>query len=261
MKTSAAKSGFAPVNDLNMYYEIHGNGKPIVLIHGGGSTINSNWETLIPKLTPSRQVIAVEMQAHGRTDDIDRDFTFEQDADDIAALLHYLNIAKADILGFSNGGQTTIQIAIRHPNVVNKIVIASAGYKREGYPSWFWSMMKDASFESMPQPLKDAFLKVNPDPSKLLKSFHRDATRMNAFQGWSDEAIRSIKAPTLIVGGAKDVVTPEHLVEIQENIAGSWLTMLPGGHGDYLGEKSSGNTDSRLHQAFADMLLTFLDHL
>src|ERR1700754_3232745 len=132
------RSGFAPVNGLKMYYEIYGpdtsstSAKPLVLIHGGGSTIQSNWERIIPLLAASREIIAVEMQAHGRTNDIDRDFTFEQDANDIATLLNYLNIPSADIFGFSNGGQTTLQVAIHHPQVVNKIVVASSGYSRGG---------------------------------------------------------------------------------------------------------------------------------
>src|SRR5690242_20456530 len=110
------KSGYAPTGSLQLYYEIHGEGKtPLLLIHGGGSTIGTSFSKLLPLLKKNRQVIAVEMQAHGHTEDIDRDLTFEQDADDIAALLQHLQIQKADILGFSNGGSTTLQVAVRHP--------------------------------------------------------------------------------------------------------------------------------------------------
>ena len=256
---SPSKSGFAPINGLKMYYEIFGDGKPLILIHGGGSTIQSNWEKVIPFLAPARRVIAVEMQAHGRTADIDRDFTFEQDADDIAALLNYLNITKSDIFGFSNGGQTAIQLAVRHPAVVSKLIIASIGYKREGYQPWFWPAMSGATIDNMPQLLKDAYLKVTPSQEGLVKMFHRDANRMNNFQSWSDDLIRSIKAPTLVMGGDNDVVTPEHLVEIHRLIAGSRLAIFPGGHGDYLGEFSTGNTNTDLHKAVASLVVEFLD--
>jgi pimeloyl-ACP methyl ester carboxylesterase len=254
------KSGFAPVNGLQMYYEIYGSGKPVVLIHGGGSTIESNWSRIIPLLSQSRQVIAAEMQAHGRTKDIDRDFTFEQDADDIAALIKHLNHTKADIFGFSNGGQTTMQVAIRHPEVVNRAVIASIGYTREGFQSWFWPMMKDASFETMPQGLKDAFLKVNPDEKQLYKSYLRDVTRMNAFESWSEDAIKSIKSPCFIMTGDNDIITPEHAVHMFRIITNSRLAIFPGGHGDYLGEATTGNADTKLHQAVVGMVLDFLDN-
>src|SRR3954462_2198218 len=129
MNGSTHTAGYAPVNGLKMYYEIHGSGKPLVLIHGGGSTIKSTFSTILPELSKTHQVIAVELQAHGHTLDIDRPMTFEQDADDVAALLKQLNIPKADIMGFSNGGTTALQVAIRHPEVVNKLILASACYK------------------------------------------------------------------------------------------------------------------------------------
>ncbi|MEI9918363.1 MAG: alpha/beta hydrolase [Bacteroidota bacterium] len=254
-----SKSGYAPVNGLQMYYEIYGGGKPIVLIHGGGSTIQSNWSRVIPFLSKSRQVIAVEMQAHGRTKDIDRDFTFEHDADDIAALLKHLDIPKADLFGFSNGGQTSMQVAIRHPEVVDRMIIASIGYSREGFQPWFWPGMGGATFDNMPQGLKDAFLEVNPDKDDLLKMFHRDAIRMNGFQSWSEDMIKTIKAPSFIITGDNDIITPEHAVHMYRIIPNSRLAIFPGGHGDYLGEKTTGNTDSKLHEAFVGLILNFLD--
>ncbi|MDZ4846107.1 MAG: alpha/beta hydrolase [Chitinophagales bacterium] len=101
-----------------MYYEIHGTGAPLVLIHGGSSTIQTTFGRVLPVFAKTHKVIAVEMQAHGRTADIDRPLSFEQDADDVAALLKYLNISKADIFGFSNGASTTLQLAIRHPELI-----------------------------------------------------------------------------------------------------------------------------------------------
>jgi pimeloyl-ACP methyl ester carboxylesterase len=127
------KSGYAIINGINMYYQIHGKGGlPLVLIHGGGSTIETSFGAVLPQLSREGEVVAVELQAHGRTSDRDQEETFEQDADDVAALLKYLKIEKANFLGFSNGGNTAMQIGIRHPETVNKLVIASAFYKREG---------------------------------------------------------------------------------------------------------------------------------
>ena len=138
------ESGYSEVNGLEMYYEIYGQGKPLVLIHGGGSTIQTSFEKVIPLFAKNRKVIAVELQAHGRTNDRNQDLSFEQDADDVAALLENLHISKADFFGFSNGGTTVLQIAIRHPEIVNKIVLGSALSKRNGVPDWFWGFMKQA---------------------------------------------------------------------------------------------------------------------
>jgi pimeloyl-ACP methyl ester carboxylesterase len=207
----------------------------------------------------SRQVIAVEMQAHGRTKDIDRDFTFEQDADDIAALLKHLSISKADLFGFSNGAQTSMQVAIRHPQIVNRMIIASIGYAREGFQPWFWPMMNNASFETMPQGLKDAFLKVNPDEKQLYKSYLRDVIRMQGFKGWNEDAIKSIKSPCFIMTGDNDVITPEHAVHMYRIIPNSRIAIFPGGHGDYLGEATTGNTNTTLHEAVVGLVVDFLD--
>src|SRR5436190_12043234 len=140
MSTAQAQPNgkYANVNGLKMYYEIHGKGFPLVLIHGGGSTIETTFGRVLPLLAKTHQVIAVELQAHGHTADIDRPLSFEQDADDVAELLKQLNIKKADIFGFSNGASTTLQIAIRHPALVNKIVVASTFYKKDGAQPWFW---------------------------------------------------------------------------------------------------------------------------
>ena len=129
--SSKFKNGYADINGLQMYYEIYGEGYPLVLIHGGGSTIQTSFGRIIPELEKSRRLVAGELQAHGRTSDRNTDLTFEQDADDVAALLHFLKIPKADFLGFSNGGHTAIEIALRHPGIINKIILASTFYKRE----------------------------------------------------------------------------------------------------------------------------------
>ena len=133
-------AGYANVNGLRMYYEQHGaDGFPLVLVHGGGSTINTTFGRILPLLARTHRVIAVEVQAHGHTRDIDRPFTFTQDADDIAALLDTLHVAQADVFGFSNGGTTALQVGIRHPAKVRKLIIASSNFTRAGMVDGFWT--------------------------------------------------------------------------------------------------------------------------
>jgi pimeloyl-ACP methyl ester carboxylesterase len=229
------ESDYAEVNGLKMYYEIHGEGKPLVLIHGGGSTIQTSFGNIIPILAKHRQVIAVEMQAHGRTGDRDSDLSFEQDADDVAALLKHLKISKADFLGFSNGGQTTIEIALRHPELVGKIILASIFYKPDAVTPEFWKGFETATLNDMPQPLRESFLQVNNRPDLLLNMFNKDVQRMKHFKGWTDEQIQSIQAPVLIISGNHDVGSLEHCVEMYRNFPNSELVIFPGSHGTYLG--------------------------
>lgn len=233
------KSGYSSVNGLKMYYEIYGEekpGEPLVLIHGGGSTIQSTFGRVIPMLAKHRKLIAVELQAHGRTSDRNTDLSFEQDADDVATLLSNLHIGKADFFGFSNGGTTALQIAIRHPEMVDKIVAASALCKRSGVPSWFWNFMKKQRLENMPEQLKEAYLKVSPNPHGLQVMHDKDVKRMLEFKDIPDAELESIKAPTLIIVGDRDLITPEHALEMHRLITNSELAIIPGGHGEYIGE-------------------------
>jgi pimeloyl-ACP methyl ester carboxylesterase len=230
------QSGYSAVNGLNMYYEIYGQGRPLVLIHGGGSTIATSFGRIIPFLAKHRQIIGVELQAHGHTGDRDADLSFEQDADDVARLLDNLQIPKADFLGFSNGGQTVIELALRHPQRLNKIILASTFYKRDAAPPPFWEGFDNATLDQMPQALKEGYLKTNPDEAGLLNMFRRDVQRMKGFKGWTDAQMRSIQAPALVVSANNDVGSPEHAVSMYRIIPNCALAIFPGGHGDYLGE-------------------------
>lgn len=257
MKTNNSfQTGFAPVNGLQMYYEIHGQGKPLVLVHGGGSTIGTTFGNILPLLAKQHQVIAVELQAHGHTADRDAPESFEQDADDVAALLAHLKIDRADFFGFSNGGNTVMKIGIRHPKIVNKLIIASAFYKREGLFKGFFDGMENATIDNMPEYLKEAYLKINNDSSKLLIMFNRDKTRMLQFEDWKDEELSLIKAPALIIAGNKDVATAEHTVEMANKIPGAELLIVPGNHGSYMREAGSiTNPESKI----PDLTLTVIE--
>jgi pimeloyl-ACP methyl ester carboxylesterase len=273
--TSVKKHGYAAVNGLKMYYEIHGEGgTPLILLHGGGSTIETTFGKILPFLAKTRQVIAFEQQGHGRTADIaDRPFSFEQSAEDTAALLKHLKIEKADLFGFSNGGHMALQVAIRHPQFVRKLIVTSAGFKRDGHYAEFWEFMKEVKLESMPKELRDAYLKVSPHPEQLPTFFEKSAKRMREFKGWRSEDIRSIKAPTLVMVGDADNVRPEHAVEMFRLLQHAQLAVLPGGHGAAIGEVSAARLDgsqvkfgigdskkeSKLPELVAAMMEEFLD--
>lgn len=251
-------SAYAPVDGLKMYYEIHGSGYPLVLIHGGGSTIYTSFGRILPALARSHQVIAVELQAHGHTNDRDAPETFAQDADDVAELLRQLDVTQADVFGFSNGGQTAMDIYLRHPERVHRLVLASMFYKRDGAPAAFWAGMAKAKFSDMPQLYKDAYLKINPDPAALLNMFKRDSQRMQTFQDWKESDVKSIQAPTLVVVGDRDLVRPEHAVEMYRLLPHARLAIMPGIHGGYMGEALSPDPDSQVPTLFVAMLDEFL---
>lgn len=232
--TSAApiKTGYAPVNGLKLYYEVHGPAEtsqpPLVLLHGGGDTIETSFGHVLPVLAKTRRIIAFEQQGYGHTADVDRPFSFEQSADDTAALLAFLKIERADLCGFSNGATIALQVAMRHPNVVRKLVVISGLFSREGADPQFWEWMKAARLENMPMELQEAYRKVAPHPENL-RTFHdKAAQRMRDFRDIPEDSIRTITAPTLVTLGDADVVRPEHGVALIRLIAKSQLAVLPG---------------------------------
>lgn len=226
------QTGYAPVNGLRLYYEIHGTASsahpPLVLLHGGGDTIKTSFGHILPELARDRQIIAFEQQGYGHTADIaDRPFSFEQSADDTAALLDHLRIEKADLFGFSNGGTIALQVAIRHPNVVRKLVLASALFKRDGAYPWLWEAMAKASLENMPRELQEEYLKVAPHPENLRMFHDKAAQRMRDFKDVPADAIRGITAPALVIVGDADVIRPEHAVETFRLLPHAQLAVLP----------------------------------
>ena len=243
-----------------MYYEIYGDGAvPLVLIHGGGSTIESSFGNILPLFATYTKVIALELQAHGRTSDRDAPESFEQDADDVAALLTYLNIDKANFFGFSNGGSTTMQIAIRHPQLINKIIVVAGAYKRDGFMAGFFEGMQHATLNNMPETLKIAYAKVAPNKDNLEVMFNKDKQRMINFKDWPDEDLRSIKAPALFMVADKDVMTVEHTIQMTRLIADAQLIVLPGFHGALIGEAGTLKPDSKLPAITASLVQEFLN--
>lgn len=241
-----------------MYYEIHGNGvMPLVLIHGGGSTIETTFSNLLPIFSSYNKVIAVELQAHGRTSDRDAPESFTQDADDVAALLRYLGVDKANFLGFSNGGSTVMQIAIRHADLPHKIIAISAAYKRDGFMPGFFDGLQNATLAHMPGFLKTAHLKVASEESFEVM-FNKDRERMLTFVDWSDDDLRSIKADALIIGADHDVITAEHTVKMARLIPGARLAILPATHSSIIGEAGAITEDDKLYERTAEIVKEFL---
>jgi pimeloyl-ACP methyl ester carboxylesterase/uncharacterized protein YndB with AHSA1/START domain len=258
---SAATGKYANVNGIKMYYEIHGSanpGTPLVLLHGGGSTIYTTFARILPYLAKTHKLIAIELQAHGHTGDRNAPETFQQDADDIAELLKQLNVPAADIFGFSNGGHTAMELAIRHPEKVRRLVVASAFFKRSGTPAGFWAGFARATLDNMPQIYRDEYLKITNDPAALLNMFNKDVQRMENFQEWTDEALASVQAPVLFVLGDQDLPLPEHAVYMYRLLPHARLAILPGNHGSYLGEVLTTNPNMKTVELLAAMIDEFL---
>ena len=224
----ASKGDYAEVNGLNMYYEIHGTGRPLVLLHGAYMTIDAMGE-VVPELAETRQVIAVELQGHGRTADVDRPLSYEQMADDTAALLRHLGIEQADVFGYSMGGGVALQVAIRHPEVVRKLVVASASYTSDGMHPELLEMIPTLTPEVFAgSPIEEAYLRTapNPDdfPTLVAKLKQLD---MEPF-AWPPEDIRGIAAPTLLIIGDSDAIRLEHAVELFRLLGGGVMGDLAG---------------------------------
>jgi pimeloyl-ACP methyl ester carboxylesterase len=220
--TAALKSGYASVDGLKMYYEIHGTGKPLILLHGGlGSSDMFN--LIMPQLSKDRLVIVVDLQAHGRTGDIDRALSYEAMADDVAALIHYLQIEKTDLMGYSVGGEVALRTAIQHPQVVRKLVIVSATFSRDGwYPEIVAGMTKmgaDSAGSMKQTPMYELYAHIAPRPedwpvlhTKLGEMFRKD-------YDWSKD-VPAIRAPTLLVFGDADAVRTAHAAQFFELLGG-----------------------------------------
>jgi len=225
--TQDGKGRYAEVNGLKMYYEIHGTGRPLVVLHGA-----FGWAVVFPTLAKNRQVIAIEMQGHGHTADIDRPLTYEQMADDTAALLKQLKIEQADLFGYSMGGNVAMAVAIRHPKLVRKLVTAGSHYRKleDAYDAEVVAQFKSLSPDNFaPKELKDPYDKVAPDPKKWTVLVTKVKKMGSEFKGFAREEMRSIKAHVMVTIGDRDVVRPEHAVEMFRLIPNAQLAVFPGG--------------------------------
>lgn len=241
MTQSTPQTGYADVNGLQMYYETHGaGGVPLVLLHGGISTIGVDFAAILPGLAATRQVIAIEQQGHGHTGDIDRPLSTAQMAADTAALLQGFGVAQADVLGYSVGAGIAMELAIRYPELVRKLVFMTLIANERGYHLGHLEGMAMIEPEMLAgSPFAEAYAAAAPNPDDWPALIEKIKTFAAAEEGWSAEQIEAISAPALIIAGDSDIVRPEHAVETFRLFGGgvpgdmmglpaSQLAILPG---------------------------------
>jgi pimeloyl-ACP methyl ester carboxylesterase len=230
------ETGYAPVNGLRMYYELHGEGgTPLVLLHGGLFDIDQQFGALIPGLSAGRRVIAADFQGHGRTNDIDRPLRSEHLASDVVGLLRHLDVAEADVFGFSVGGAVALHLAIGQPQLVRTLIVSSVSFSPDGdRPENSEAVGRMTVDMIAGTPMEQAYLAKSPHPDRdsLQGLLDKLGTFDEGFPGWSDADIRAIAAPTLITVGDCDAVTLGHAVRFLQ---------LRGGdvNGDFVGVPAS----------------------
>jgi len=218
----APKTGYAPVNGLKLYYEVHGTGEPVILLHGGLGA-SAMFAQILPALSAGRQVIAADLQAHGRTADTDRPMTFSAMASDIAALLKHLGIAKADVMGYSLGGGVAAHVAFAYPQAVRKLVIVSTAFSKDGwYPeiNAGMSQVGEAAAEPMKQtPMYQMYASIAPRPQDWPVLLAKIGELLRKDYDWS-KSVAAIKSPTPLVFGDADAVRTAHAVQFFELLGG-----------------------------------------
>jgi pimeloyl-ACP methyl ester carboxylesterase len=217
-----SNSGYAPVNGINVYYEVYGEGRPIVLLHGAFMTIDMNWGQLIPELSKTRKVIAIELQGHGHTQFSDRKLSFPALAGDVEGVMDYLKIDSADVAGYSMGGSVAYQLAIQSPKRVRKLVIISATYKSNGWLPEVtngFKMMKPELFTN--SPMKTAYDAVAPDKTKWTKFLEHMIAFAQVPYNLGDANISKISAPVLIIAGDNDGLDKIELIKTYQLLGGA----------------------------------------
>ena len=222
---------YLPINGLRMYYEVHGAGPPLLSLHGGTGSINPD-SIVIPFLAAQFQVIAIEQMGHGRTADaMDRDFHYHDMAEDTVELLSKLDIESAAIVGFSDGGIVGLDIAIHHPDRVTRLVVSGANVRTDGYTAEILTWIR--TFKPEDEPVSVPYMSLSPDGAAHWPTFLERLRPMWAAEpDFTPAQIGGIKAPTLIIVGDRDIVRPEHAVEMFRVIPEAQLCVVPrAGHG------------------------------
>jgi pimeloyl-ACP methyl ester carboxylesterase len=209
-----AETGYVPVGDLNVYYETYGEGgTPLLLLHGGLFDIEQQFGALIPALAADRKVIALDFQAHGRTNDIDRPLRIDALAKDVVAVLEHLDVGQVDVFGFSVGGAVTIELAVQHPELLRKIIVSSTSFAKDGDRGQNTEAVMEMKVEMIAgTPMEAVYLAKSPHPDHehLQTLLDKLGGIMQDTEGWTEDQIRGIQAPTLITVGDCDMVKLEH---------------------------------------------------
>ena len=208
-------TGYAPVNGLSMYYEVHGSGEPVVLLHGAFMTITNNWAGWIGELAKTRKVIAIEMQGHGRTADIPRDITYENLADDVAALLDYLKIPRADLIGYSLGGGVALECAIRHPDKVRRAVIISSTFRSDGMVAGAREAIQGLTADAFTgSPIEAEYKRLSPTPQDFPNFVRRVVATASKGYDFGADKLQATTAPMFFIHGDADGVRLAHVAEM-----------------------------------------------
>jgi pimeloyl-ACP methyl ester carboxylesterase len=220
-QSKPAKSGYAPVNGIKVYYEVYGEGRPIVLLHGAFYTIGMNWGELIPELSKTRKVIAIEFQGHGHTPFSDRKLSITTLASDVEGVMDYLKIDSADVAGFSMGGSVAYQFAVQSPKRLRKLVIISSTYKTGGWLPVVNGGFKDFKPEFFDNtPIKTAYDAVAPDKTKWRKFLEQMFAFAEVPFNVGDSNISKIAAPVLIISGDNDGTDKVELMKTYQLLGG-----------------------------------------
>jgi pimeloyl-ACP methyl ester carboxylesterase len=219
-------SGYTTANGLRVYYESYGSGRPLVLLHGGLTNIQVSFSQILPTLARSRRIIAIEQQGHGHTADRDAPLSFAAMTADTAAVLRALGISRADFLGFSDGGVVALQLAIRHPELVGKLVLADTGFSNGSLDPQHLAWLAQARPEDF-APLDAMYKAVAPDPAHWPTLVNKWKRLQLEFEGIAPASLRSIQAPALILAGDRGV-RAEHTIELYRHLANAQLAILPG---------------------------------
>lgn len=220
---------YAPVNGQEIYYEEHGDGPPLVLLHGGLLTIDLTFGAVLGDLARTHRVVAVELQGHGHTADIDREFTLDNLASDVVGVLDHLGIDQADFFGFSLGGLVGTQVALRSPEQVGRLVGASVHFRADGYHPDVFAM--EAGSRRLPSEqdfadMMSAHAAVAPHPEQF-EAFAAKASALPERHEWSGDELRGLRVPVLLIVGDTDFVRVEHAAELLELVPDGRLAVLP----------------------------------
>ncbi|SDU33863.1 alpha/beta fold hydrolase [Jiangella alkaliphila] len=231
------QGAYAAVNGIDLYYEIHGAehpGPPLIMLHGGAYTFHLSFGAVLGSLSAERKVIGVELQGHGHTADSDRPFTIRQCAEDVITLLDQLNIDQADFFGFSLGGLTATEVAVRAPERVRRLVLAASHFGRTRSVAYY-SEITDVQLDSPRMPTEEqgaamirAYTEVAPNPDGFYEFVPKAQSEVHDFEGWSNEQLARLTMPILIIIGDTDFVRLEHAVDMKQSVPNAQLAILPG---------------------------------